>query len=115
MNRARVCGGEAWKLSLLWPTLCALWWDYLCVDGSAMVAGAVTNPVDLIKVRVQTSSLGAVECVKNVIREGGLRALFRGTGARVLWIGPNMMLTLSIYDLLMENKRILMSKYAFTS
>lgn len=68
-----------------------------------MFAGAVTNPVDLIKVRVQTSSHGAVECLKSVVREGGVLALFRGTGARVFWIGPNMMLTLSIYDLLTQS------------
>lgn len=77
----------------------------LCSFASAAIAGAVTNPVDLIKVRLQTStdSKGAVESFKALLSQGGVRNLYKGTSARVLWIAPNMTLVLSIYESLSKH------------
>jgi hypothetical protein len=64
------------------------------------VAGGLTNPMDMIKARLQTQKQykNAMDCFKQTVSQEGPKALFRGALARVLWISPNMMLTMTIYD-----------------
>ena len=66
---------------------------------SAIISGAVTSPLDNLKVRLQTQPQykNALHCFKSIIKEQGIKALFRGTQARVVWIAPNMAMTLSLY------------------
>lgn len=84
-----------------------LWGYPVCSLASATLAGAATNPIDFIKVRLQTGTQsqysGAMDCLSKTLRAEGAASLFRGTSARVLWIAPNMMLTLSIFDILMKH------------
>ncbi|CAN0865220.1 S-adenosylmethionine carrier 1, chloroplastic/mitochondrial [Linum grandiflorum] len=56
------------------------------------LTGAVTTPLDVIKTRqmVQGSGnqyKGVVDCVQTIVREEGPKALLKGLGPRVLWIG----------------------------
>ncbi|KAJ0087040.1 hypothetical protein Patl1_07981 [Pistacia atlantica] len=56
------------------------------------ITGAVTTPLDVIKTRlmIQGSAKqykGICDCVQTVIREEGVATLFKGMGARVVWIG----------------------------
>jgi hypothetical protein len=69
---------------------------------AAGFAGGVTAPIDTIKVRLQTQPryMGAWHCATSTVREEGAAALFKGGAARVLWIAPNMCLTMSLYSLL---------------
>ena len=71
------------------------------VPAPAAVAGActgcvsvlLTNPVDVVKTRVQAAPLqsggaaSSVEVVRNLLRDEGLQALGKGLGARLLKIG----------------------------
>ena len=56
------------------------------------VTGAVTTPLDVIKTRLMTQGpngeyRGVWHCAATMMRTEGTRALFRGMGARVTWIG----------------------------
>jgi len=64
------------------------------------IAGGATAPMDTIKARLQTQKIykNAWDCLKKTVAQEGVKALFRGGLARVLWISPNMTLTISIYD-----------------
>lgn len=53
------------------------------------VAGLLTNPVDVLKTRVQSGSVAGVgEALQAALREGGPAALMRGAAMRVVWIAP---------------------------
>lgn len=73
----------------------------ICSLGSAALAGFVTNPMDLAKVRLQTNPQyrNTLDCVSGLVQTEGFTALWRGAGARVAWIAPNMMLTMTLFDL----------------
>jgi len=77
----------------------------VCALFSGVVAGAVTNPVDLVKVRLQVdpSYKGALDCLMRTLREEHVSVLYRGVSARSTWIGCNMMLTFAIYDFIRDN------------
>lgn len=56
------------------------------------LTGAITTPLDVIKTRLMTQGsanqyTGILNCVQTVVREEGPRALLKGIGPRVLWIG----------------------------
>lgn len=69
------------------------------------LAGFVTSPLDLIVTRVQTRYRGAssVEAVVlDIVGREGVRpaTLFRGAGARVMWLAPAAGITLSVFETL---------------
>ena len=70
------------------------------------VAGVITAPIDTVKTRLQTSLhyTSALHCVQSTAKEG-LATFWQGAAARVWWIGPNMMLTLTLYDRLSAQLR----------
>ncbi|KAG9151731.1 hypothetical protein Leryth_002025 [Lithospermum erythrorhizon] len=56
------------------------------------LTGAVTTPLDVIKTRLMVQGSanqykGVFDCVQTVVREEGPKALLKGIGPRVLWIG----------------------------
>ncbi|XP_016510594.1 S-adenosylmethionine carrier 1, chloroplastic/mitochondrial isoform X3 [Nicotiana tabacum] len=56
------------------------------------ITGAITIPLDVIKTRlmIQGSTKqyeGILHCVSSIVKEEGASTLFKGIGARVLWIG----------------------------
>ncbi len=66
-------------------------------------AAFVTAPLDLIKVRMQVErrtreSPGFLPMMFRVLREGGIKALFRGGGSRVWFAVPNTAITMSIME-----------------
>eukprot|EP00761_Pharyngomonas_kirbyi_P002537 gb/GECH01002541.1/.p1 GENE.gb/GECH01002541.1/~~gb/GECH01002541.1/.p1 ORF type:complete len:333 (+),score=61.58 gb/GECH01002541.1/:1-999(+) len=71
--------------------------DTLVVSGTAGgVAAFLSNPLDLIKTRMQTQShryTGVTATVRKVAREEGLPAFFKGSHTRVVWISSVMSVT----------------------
>ncbi|TDH70522.1 hypothetical protein CCR75_006532 [Bremia lactucae] len=84
-----------------------------CTLTSAAIAGAsasfLTNPLDLIKLRLQvqrsyaskessTAYRGIVDGLKQVIRTEGFLALYKGAGARVAFHAPSTAITMSLFE-----------------
>ena len=74
---------------------------------AGMPAAALTTPADVIKTRLQvaarkgqTTYSGVLNCAKTVFLEEGLRAFFKGAGARVLRSSPQFGATLAAYEVL---------------
>jgi len=69
------------------------------------VAAAITNPLDVVKTRLQTQPGGAermyagvLDCMRRVVREEGWAALGRGVGARVAWVAPSSAIVLAVFE-----------------
>lgn len=85
--------------------------------GGNTVASLVTNPLELIKTRLQVqrpvldtevSALrslfmydysGLLDGIRTVAREDGVRALWKGVGCRIAYTAPNAALTMAFYHL----------------
>lgn len=101
------------ELPFLWIILCS------CTAGTA--ASWLTSPLDMVKLRLQiqrassSSSLlkqqpniiqqqniypnTMLSCLRHIYQnEGGIRALFRGAGARVLHFAPATTITMTLYE-----------------
>ena len=53
------------------------------------IGGLVTNPVDVLKTRVQVGGATSVAAAfRATLRDGGPAAFMRGAGMRVVWIAP---------------------------
>ena len=75
------------------------------------VAGFATNPVDVLKTRVQSgASSGMRNALADVLRAGGPRALMRGAGMRTIWIMPQGCVYYPVYE---GVQRLLNSKRPF--
>uniref|UniRef100_A0A6N2KSG5 S-adenosylmethionine transporter n=2 Tax=Salix viminalis TaxID=40686 RepID=A0A6N2KSG5_SALVM len=56
------------------------------------ITGAMTTPLDVVKTRLMVQGSanqykGIVDCARTIAKEEGTRALLKGVGPRVLWIG----------------------------
>lgn len=78
-----------------------MWWRHLAAGG---VAGAVsrtcTAPLDRLKVflQVNPSRQKISDCFQNMLKEGGVRGLWRGNGINVLKIAPETALKFAAYE-----------------
>jgi hypothetical protein len=86
-----------------------------CATASGAVASFITNPLDLIKLRLQVqrgSALGSAQsrsrqfrytgffhALSTIRRQEGAAALFRGVGARILFFAPSSAITMSIFEM----------------
>jgi solute carrier family 25 (mitochondrial S-adenosylmethionine transporter), member 26 len=65
----------------------------------------VTTPLDLIKTKLSMQSTsggqysGVIDALQSVYSEGGIKALFVGSTARVAWLLPFTTIYLGIYEL----------------
>jgi Mitochondrial carrier protein len=92
-------------------------WTVLNSASAGALASWITSPLDMAKLRLQvqrgeryagnaTSGYannqvpysGFIECLQRSFREGGVRALFRGAGARVLHFAPATTVTMTTYE-----------------
>lgn len=91
-------------------------WIVLCSASAGALASWLTSPLDLAKLRLQvargrkassqgeTGSGGVVaykgvrDCLEQAFRDGGVRGLFRGAGARVLHFAPATTITMTCYE-----------------
>ncbi|XP_032664163.1 calcium-binding mitochondrial carrier protein SCaMC-2 isoform X2 [Odontomachus brunneus] len=78
------------------------WWRHLVSGGIAgTVSRTCTAPLDRIKVYLQvhgTRHCNIMSCFRYMVREGGLRSLWRGNGINVLKIAPESALKFMAYD-----------------
>lgn len=75
----------------------------------ATVASACTNPVDVVKTRLQVdlSYTGVMDCIRKTIRDEGFRAFNRGLAARIMWLSPSCALSVAVF----EQGKELLTKY----
>lgn len=87
-------------------------WILFCSAGAGAIASWMTSPLDLAKLRLQVSRgraaagmdpnaisyTGVVDCLKHVYRDGGVKGLWRGAGARVLHFAPATTITMTSYE-----------------
>ena len=84
-------------------------------SAASVAASFVTNPLDLVKLRLQVQRGGAaasgagtempwgtytgmVDGLRQLVAKEGVPGLFRGVGARMAFHGPSMAITMSIYE-----------------
>jgi hypothetical protein len=71
------------------------------------VAAFLTSPLDLVKLRMQLDpsskvflSRGMVAGFNQIVKEEGLRGLFRGSSARVLYFAPSTACSMALFEVL---------------
>ncbi|KAG0211861.1 hypothetical protein BGX28_007316 [Mortierella sp. GBA30] len=76
-----------------------------CAAVACGVAAAVSNTVDVVKTRWQTSILATTEATSStsriasqLFRQGGLAGFTRGMGARILWMIPSVTISMSLFE-----------------
>jgi Mitochondrial carrier protein len=94
-----------------------LQWTILNSAAAGALASWLTSPLDMAKLRLQVQRgnlysgytgkghvenpshySGMVDCLRQTFRDGGMKALFRGAGARVLHFAPATTVTMTIYE-----------------
>lgn len=74
--------------------------------GGGLVASVATCPLDVIKTKLQAQSvarghtgyLGVMDTVKSVLRQDGIRGLYRGLGPTILGYLPTWAIYFAVYD-----------------
>ena len=67
---------------------------------SAAIAGAVSNPMEVIKTRIQIrTTLRGKDVALELYRQRGLKAFATGMTARVVWAAPSMAITITLFEL----------------
>mmetsp|Transcript_19477 Transcript_19477/g.40774 ORF Transcript_19477/g.40774 Transcript_19477/m.40774 type:complete len:369 (+) Transcript_19477:143-1249(+) len=89
-----------------------------CSAGAGALASWLTSPLDMAKLRLQVQRRqsatgvfkvdsmgnqtvrhrGMVDCLQSAYKEGGVRGLFRGAGARVIHFAPATTITMVCYE-----------------
>jgi hypothetical protein len=74
-----------------------------CSSISGAIAGAISNPLDVIKTRVQiASNKNTKQVIQQLYQESGISGFSKGMGARILWIAPSMSLSITIFEMLKD-------------
>ncbi|XP_046845149.1 calcium-binding mitochondrial carrier protein SCaMC-2-like [Xenia sp. Carnegie-2017] len=90
-----------------------MWWRQLVAGGGAgVVSRTFTAPLDRLKVLLQVKAtgkndLGVFSGMRKMIKEGGIRSLWRGNGANVIKIAPESGVKFFSYE---KAKKLFMTK-----
>ena len=64
------------------------------------IAGFTTNPIDVLKTRVQSGRAeNMIDAIQTVLKEGAVRGFMRGALYRTMWIAPQGSVYYPIYEL----------------
>ncbi|KAI5063556.1 hypothetical protein GOP47_0022103 [Adiantum capillus-veneris] len=87
-------------------------WELLSSFFSASCAAAITNPMDVVKTRLQvqgksnasnsTNYTGALDAARSILRQEGVKGFACGISSRVFWIAPSSMIMFTCFDQLMK-------------
>lgn len=87
-------------------------WELLSSFFSASCAAAITNPMDVIKTRLQvqgksnasnnTQYTGAIDAARSILQKEGFKGFTCGISSRVFWIAPSSMIMFTCFDQLMK-------------
>eukprot|EP00756_Hemistasia_phaeocysticola_P052951 Hpha_TRINITY_DN28282_c0_g1::TRINITY_DN28282_c0_g1_i1::g.116781::m.116781 len=89
-------------------------WGLTCGAAASGLAAAITNPLDMVKLRLQVQRTrsaageesgqfsyryrGMVHGLRAVVQEEGVAGLWKGVAARVLFAGPNAAITMALFE-----------------
>ena len=87
----------------------ALLKPYLLYSGavcSSILSSLLTTPLDVVKTHIQTQVQihgkkkfhSILDCVRYIVRQHGSKGLWRGVGARVVWMSTGTGLTMVVYE-----------------
>ncbi|KAH6558844.1 hypothetical protein KP509_1Z042400 [Ceratopteris richardii] len=89
-----------------------LQWELLSSFFSASCAAAITNPMDVVKTRLQvqgksnasnvTNYTSAMDAARSIYRKEGLKGFACGMTSRIFWIAPSSMIMFTCFDQLMK-------------
>lgn len=73
---------------------------------AGIVASVATSPLDLVKTRMQVLKAnptlfdytGPIDATVKIVKREGVKALFDGLGARILWLTPRLSIAVSTYS-----------------
>lgn len=69
-----------------------------CGAVAATLASGLTNPLDVVKTRVQVDNRPALAVVRQLLRDEGPRAFLKGATARISWIAPSCAIGIAVYE-----------------
>ncbi|XP_040011612.1 calcium-binding mitochondrial carrier protein SCaMC-2-A [Xiphias gladius] len=84
--------------------LTGMWWRHLVAGGGAgAVSRTCTAPLDRLKLMMQvygsrTNNMCIMSGLMQMIREGGMRSLWRGNGVNIIKIAPESALKFMVYE-----------------
>eukprot|EP01038_Epipyxis_sp_PR26KG_P006067 gene6067-8352_t len=81
-------------------------YSYTYLKSSSSIAGGVasiiTNPLDLVKLRLQVSrdklNGGVSQIALHIFRQDGISGFFRGSAARVMYHVPSITITMTLFE-----------------
>ncbi|CAI5952143.1 unnamed protein product [Closterium sp. NIES-65] len=81
---------------------------FLAGGGAGCTAATITYPLDLVRTRLaaQTKSRyykGIVGTLSTIVRDEGLLGLYKGMGATLLGVGPNLAINFCVYETVKAN------------
>jgi hypothetical protein len=73
---------------------------------AAGVAGAIlTNPLDVLRNEMFKTDLGAIDCLRKLVREEGASFLVRGAGKNIVAVAIPIATTIFVIDILVGMKK----------
>ena len=75
--------------------------SFACSLFAASIASVITNPLDVIKTRIQIrTGVSTTAVIKELYyTQGGLCAFGKGLGARIIWAAPSMSLSVALWEI----------------
>lgn len=78
----------------------SFWQHFVCSTGASTACILVSSPMDVIKTRIQNKDfkqkVRGGEIVKNIVKQEGMGAFFKGIGPKLITIGPKLTFSFTI-------------------